>query len=66
MLTCLGQILPRLKLSLSTAATFPATRNNVSHLIATTALGNQLTLVTENPDHFKRIPSLPVESWRAP
>jgi tRNA(fMet)-specific endonuclease VapC len=33
-------------------------------LIAATALTHGLPLVTENPSHFRRIPDLPVESWR--
>lgn len=33
-------------------------------LIAATALVHQLSLVTENADHFTRIPDLGVESWR--
>ncbi len=35
-------------------------------LIAATALVHGLGLVTENADHFARIPELEVESWRAP
>lgn len=34
-------------------------------LIAATALSHGLTLVTENPDHFKRIIGLRTESWRS-
>ncbi len=35
-------------------------------LIAATAVVHGLGLVTENTDHFIRIPELNVESWRAP
>lgn len=35
-------------------------------LIAATALTHDLTLVTENTDHFKRITGLRLESWRSP
>lgn len=35
-------------------------------LIAATALVHGLTLVTENVAHFRRIPSLDIDSWRAP
>ncbi len=35
-------------------------------LIAATALVNDLDLITENVDHFSRIPDLEVKSWRAP
>jgi tRNA(fMet)-specific endonuclease VapC len=34
-------------------------------LIAATALVHNLVLVTENPDHFQRIPGLRIESWRS-
>jgi len=34
-------------------------------LIAATALLHGLKLVTENPEHFNRIPDLVVESWRS-
>ena len=34
-------------------------------LIAATALVNDLTLITENADHFDRIPDLEIESWRS-
>jgi len=34
-------------------------------LVAATALGHHLTLVTENVAHFSRIPGLTIESWRA-
>jgi tRNA(fMet)-specific endonuclease VapC len=34
-------------------------------LIAATALIHGLKLVTENPEHFHRIPDLVVESWRS-
>ncbi|MEQ8905026.1 type II toxin-antitoxin system VapC family toxin [Ekhidna sp.] len=33
-------------------------------LIASTALGNDLTLVTSNVSEFQRIPSLTIENWR--
>jgi tRNA(fMet)-specific endonuclease VapC len=33
-------------------------------LIAATALEHSLVMVTENADHFRRIPGLPIESWR--
>lgn len=33
-------------------------------LIAATALEHNLVMVTENVDHFRRIPGLPIESWR--
>jgi tRNA(fMet)-specific endonuclease VapC len=33
-------------------------------LIAATALEHSLVMVTENVDHFRRIPGLPIESWR--
>ena len=33
-------------------------------LIAATALGHNRIMVTENVDHFRRIPDLTVESWR--
>ncbi len=33
-------------------------------LIAATALEHNLVMVTENVDHFRRIPSLTIESWR--
>jgi tRNA(fMet)-specific endonuclease VapC len=35
-------------------------------LIAATALVHGLELVTENPDHFRRIPELVFEGWRSP
>ena len=35
-------------------------------LIAATALVHGLELVTENPDHFGRVPDLVFESWRSP
>ena len=35
-------------------------------LIAATALVHGLALVTENIAHFRRIPDLTIESWRAP
>lgn len=35
-------------------------------LIAATALVHGLTLITENVAHFRRIPGLEIESWRAP
>ncbi len=34
-------------------------------LIAATALVNDLNLITENVDHFGRIPDLQIESWRS-
>ncbi len=34
-------------------------------LIAATALEHNLVMVTENVNHFHRIPGLSVESWRA-
>jgi tRNA(fMet)-specific endonuclease VapC len=34
-------------------------------LIAATALQHNLVMVTENVDHFRRIPGLSIESWRA-
>jgi tRNA(fMet)-specific endonuclease VapC len=34
-------------------------------LIAATALHHNLIMVTENRDHFQRIPGVIVESWRA-
>lgn len=34
-------------------------------LIAATALTRNLTMVTNNVDHFRRIPSLQVEDWIA-
>jgi tRNA(fMet)-specific endonuclease VapC len=34
-------------------------------LIAATALQHNRIMVTENRDHFRRIPTLTVESWRA-
>lgn len=34
-------------------------------LIAATAIVHKLHIVTENPDHFRRIHDLHVESWRA-
>jgi tRNA(fMet)-specific endonuclease VapC len=33
-------------------------------LIAATALRHNLVMVTENVDHFRRIPGLRIESWR--
>ena len=33
-------------------------------LIASTALCNHLTLVTNNEKHFKGVPGLPVKNWR--
>jgi tRNA(fMet)-specific endonuclease VapC len=33
-------------------------------LIAATALTHHLVLVTENVNHFRRMPSLSIESWR--
>lgn len=33
-------------------------------LIAATALKHNLVMVTENVDHFRRIPGLRIESWR--
>jgi tRNA(fMet)-specific endonuclease VapC len=33
-------------------------------LIAATALKHTLVMVTENVDHFRRIPGLRIESWR--
>jgi hypothetical protein len=33
-------------------------------LIAATALKHHLVLVTENVNHFRRIPGLSIESWR--
>jgi tRNA(fMet)-specific endonuclease VapC len=33
-------------------------------LIAATALKHKLVMVTENVDHFRRIPGLRIESWR--
>lgn len=33
-------------------------------LIAATAMTHDMTLVTENADHFKRIAGLRIESWR--
>lgn len=35
-------------------------------LIAATALVHDLTLVTGNLDHFRRIPTLQCETWRSP
>lgn len=35
-------------------------------LIAATALVHGLTLITNNLDHFRRIPDLRSESWRSP
>lgn len=32
-------------------------------IVAATALANQCTLVTNNVDEFKRVSSLPLESW---
>ena len=33
-------------------------------LIAATALKHHLVMVTENVNHFRRIPGLAIESWR--
>ena len=33
-------------------------------LIAATALKHNLVMVTENVNHFRRIPGLSIESWR--
>jgi tRNA(fMet)-specific endonuclease VapC len=33
-------------------------------LIAATALKHNLVMVTENVQHFRRIPGLSIESWR--
>ena len=41
-----------------------AAHSDADILIAATALTHGLSLVTENPSHFRRIPDLPVESWR--
>jgi tRNA(fMet)-specific endonuclease VapC len=35
-------------------------------LIAATALVHHIVLVTNNPSHFRRIPELRSETWRAP
>lgn len=37
--------------------------DNYDLLIATTAIDNNLTLVTDNLKHFKRIDSLNIENW---
>jgi tRNA(fMet)-specific endonuclease VapC len=34
-------------------------------LIAATALKHNLVMVTENVNHFRRIPGLSIENWRA-
>jgi tRNA(fMet)-specific endonuclease VapC len=33
--------------------------------IAATALKHNLVMVTENVNHFRRIPGLSIENWRA-
>jgi len=46
------------------AYAYLAAHSDADILIAATALTHGLSLVTENPSHFRRIPDLPVESWR--
>lgn len=38
--------------------------DDIDILIAATALVHQFGLITENTDHFNRVPGLQIESWR--